>query len=67
MFWDEDDVGHCTSTDGGMVNADPMVIEVPRDLWLYKDGEWTELSTTGSVPSTRTFLGGSGIPSVVGS
>ena len=55
MFWDED--GEALYVFGGMVNADPMVIQVTEDLWRYKDGEWTELSTTGDVPSTRTFLG----------
>ena len=55
MFWDDDD--EALYVFGGMVNADPMVIQVIQDLWRYKDGEWTELSMTGDVPSTRTFLG----------
>ena len=41
---------------GGMVNADPMVIEVNQELWRFKCGEWEQLSTSGDVPSQRTFL-----------
>ncbi len=55
VFWDEE--GEALYVYGGMVNADPMVIEVTQDLWRWKDGEWTELEMSGDAPSTRTFLG----------
>jgi hypothetical protein len=42
---------------GGMINADPMVIQVSEELWRWKDGAWEELEASGDAPSTRTFLG----------
>ena len=54
VIWDDEE--QALYVYGGMVNADPMVIEVNQELWRFKDGEWEELTTTGSLPSQRTFL-----------
>lgn len=55
VIWDDDE--GALYVYGGMVNADPMVIETSNELWRYKDGAWGLLSTSGAAPSTRTFLG----------
>lgn len=54
VIWDDQE--QALYVYGGMVNADPMVIEVNQELWRFKDGEWEQLSTSGDVPSQRTFL-----------
>ena len=53
-FWDDEE--QALYVWGGMVNADPMVIETNQELWRYKDGSWEQLTTSGDVPSPRTFL-----------
>ena len=53
-FWDDQE--QALYVWGGMVNADPMVIETNQELWRYKDGSWEQLTTSGDVPSPRTFL-----------
>ena len=55
LAWDDD-----TETlylYGGMTNASPMVIDVNREFWKWKDGTWTEVDQGGDKPSKRTFLG----------
>jgi hypothetical protein len=42
---------------GGAENANPLSVEVAMDLWAWDGSGWTELETTGTAPSRRTYLG----------
>jgi hypothetical protein len=55
LAWDDD--SETLYLFGGMTNASPMVIDVNREFWKWKDGDWTEVDQSGDKPSKRTFLG----------
>jgi hypothetical protein len=43
---------------GGATNRDPLIIEPSMDLWRWTAASgWSEIATTGTPPSTRTFFG----------
>ena len=47
-------------TFGGSLNSDPLAIQVSSQLWGWTEADgWSNVSTTGNDPSTRTFFGSS--------
>jgi hypothetical protein len=43
---------------GGNLNSDPLNFIRGTDLWSYKDGQWTEIPTSGEQPDPmRVFFG----------
>jgi len=47
-------------TFGGSLNSDPLAIQPSSQLWGWTEANgWSNVSTTGNDPSTRTFFGSS--------
>jgi N-acetylneuraminic acid mutarotase len=42
---------------GGNLNTSAFIYEVTMELWAWDGSGWTELETSGEMPSDRSFLG----------
>ncbi len=43
---------------GGLINRDPLIFNIARDLWKWTaEGGWEEIATSGDEPSQRAFFG----------